>query len=383
MAAATILFVDIVGYSRKSAVNENKLLQMFNAALRPHVRALFRLKPEQLLCLPTGDGVALTFLHVNGQRRWSIEAVVDIIFDLQAWARMTSKPGSQVALRIGVHVGSVEPFKDINGRPNVCGIAINLAQRVMDAARPRQVLFSEDAVREYVGKETNVWKLSAQRHKLFRIEGPFEIQVKHNEMLSIYRLLPEGVKGHGWNSEDPEVKFWLSVSPTPSSKPLVGSFSDRLSRSTDIALIQLTGARLLSSLRQGRVSLGPNLRRLWVFLPADRFCVTPAGKPDTKIIAALKRSTNEWRKFAAMLRKQNTNAKVEVRRFDAPPFFGASFLDWEQPGGFIHISPYIWGVEASQCPGFDIVWAGRKPLPLYKTYVSGLLDLHRQSKLLR
>ena len=60
-------------------------------------------------------------------------------------------------------------------------------------------------------------------------------------------------------------------------------------------------------------------------------------------------------------------------------FFGASFLDWNEPGGFIHLSPYVWGVEAAQSPGFNIVWAGRKPLPLYHTYVSGLMELYQNS----
>src|SRR5689334_19625399 len=105
MAGATILFVDMVGFSLQSAVTEKLLVEKLNQALRPYVRHLFNLKPEQLLCLPTGDGVALTFLHVDGRRRWSIEAIVDLIFDLQAWASKLSARGESLPLRIGVHVG--------------------------------------------------------------------------------------------------------------------------------------------------------------------------------------------------------------------------------------------------------------------------------------
>jgi hypothetical protein len=356
---------------------------MFNEQIKPHVGELFNLKPEQLLCLPTGDGAALTFIHVDGDPKWTIETIVDIIFDLQTWAhKFSQKDESELKLRIGVHVGPVEMFNDINDRPNVCGSAINTAQRVMDAAHPRQVLFSEDAVEHYIGKESATWKISAQRHKLYRIGGPFEVHAKHGKSLWVYRLLPDGIKGDGWSNEDPEIKFWLSVSPSPAPKPIVGEFAERLSKAKDVALVQLTGERLLSALKNGDAKFSDDLRRLWVFLPHHRHCVTPTGKLNQKLVSKLNRLTKEWRRLASSMRKRQPKAEIEVREYQSPPYFGASFLDWEERGGFVHISPYIWGVEAAQCPGFNINWVGSNPLPLYRTYVKGLMGLHSNSRLL-
>lgn len=379
MAAATILFVDIVGYSRAAAVKQTQLIKLFNTTLRSRIRHLFGLKPNQLICLPTGDGVALVFLHVNSKRKWSIEAIVDIISDLQDWSRLSALP-MKPDMRMGVHVGSIEMVKDINGRSNVCGSAINLAQRVMDAARPRQVLFSEDAVREYVGKGSNQWKISARKHRLFRLDGPFEIQVKHGELISVFRLLPERIKDHGWNDEDPEIKFWLSVSPTTTSKPIKGGFSERLQGAKDIALIQLTGERLANAIAKGEVTFSRQLRRLIVMFPIPRYCVNSAGRPDRIVISKLRASIVAWKQQAVALQKVHPAATIEIRQFSATPYYGASLIDWGESGGFIHASPYIWGVEAAQCPGFDIVWAGKKPLPLYKTYVTGFENLYGQSK---
>src|SRR5258705_12277526 len=126
MPAATILVIDNLAYSKKATGIHTKLLSVFNRTVKAEIRHLYKLKPDQLLCLPTGDGAALVFLHVDGFRRWSIESIVDLIVQLQTWARSES-----VSLRIGVHVGSVEIFKDINGNKNGCGSAVNVTQRNM------------------------------------------------------------------------------------------------------------------------------------------------------------------------------------------------------------------------------------------------------------
>jgi len=374
MSAATILFIDMVGYSKKSTVDQHKLISLFNTKFKPRMKPLLGAKPSQALCLPTGDGAAFIFIHVEKGRQWKIESIMDLIFELQEWAQSKS-----VALRIGVHVGSVEIVTDLNGHKNVCGTAINMAQRVMDAARDRQVLFSMQAVQEYVGHDINRWKLSAKRHQIFRIGGPFEIQVKHGLMLTVYRLLPDGLRKHGWCADDPEIKFWLSVSPTRLPKSLADGFAKRLSKARDVALIQLTGKRLLKALETGKFQFSPTLRRFWILMPSKRFFVNDSGRPDSRI-GPYKRVIRKWSAYCRELRKTHPEAQIEVRIFDAPPYFGASFLDWREPGGRAHVSPYIWGVDVKQCPGYDISWAGTKVLPLYRSYVDGLEELYKTSR---
>ncbi|MDP2247031.1 MAG: adenylate/guanylate cyclase domain-containing protein, partial [Nitrosomonadales bacterium] len=45
-------------------------------------------------------------------------------------------------VRIGINLGPVRVVKDINGRPNIIGDGINVAQRVMSFAEPNQILVS-------------------------------------------------------------------------------------------------------------------------------------------------------------------------------------------------------------------------------------------------
>jgi hypothetical protein len=60
-------------------------------------------------------------------------------------------------------------------------------------------------------------------------------------------------------------------------------------------------------------------------------------------------------------------------RYDRPHFF-ASYWDWDQPNGRVHVSPYVWGLDVGKCPGIDFV-RGVDPPDRYRAYVDGLAAL--------
>jgi hypothetical protein len=94
----------------------------------------------------------------------------------------------------------------------------------------------------------------------------------------------------------------------------------------------------------------------------------------------VKDCVHKWRDFFATVKRQFTNADFKLGLFKEPPYFGASFIDWERPGGKIHVSPYVWNVAAPNCPGYDIYWVGKKPSSIYETYVEGLQYLHQSTE---
>lgn len=64
----------------------------------------------------------------------------------------------------------------------------------------------------------------------------------------------------------------------------------------------------------------------------------------------------------------------------AQPFLFASYWDWEQPGGRIHVSPQIWGLDIGRCPALDYTWpAGPEPVE-YAKYRQGLDELRRRAR---
>ena len=120
----SILFIDIVEYSKRSVAEQLSLKQAFNQALGA---ALKPIAPHERVLLDTGDGAAVTFLG-NPE---------DALF-----AGVVLQQLKNVPMRMGINLGPVRVVKDLNARTNVLGDGINVGQRVMSFAEPGQLLVS-------------------------------------------------------------------------------------------------------------------------------------------------------------------------------------------------------------------------------------------------
>src|SRR2546423_6198215 len=88
---------------------------------------------KRLLKIATGDGMALIFYH-------SPEDPVECALEI---SRAIKEQQSNLRLRMGVHSGPASGVVDVNGRANVAGAGINMAQRVMDCGDARHILLSK------------------------------------------------------------------------------------------------------------------------------------------------------------------------------------------------------------------------------------------------
>ena len=80
--------------------------------------------------------------------------------------------------------------------------------------------------------------------------------------------------------------------------------------------------------------------------------------------------------------RDNDWAKTwEIYQFDGPPVF-ASYWDWDQLAGRIHISPALLGTEIGKCPATDLVWSGDVSSFAYNKYLAHLNGLLKSAKLL-
>ncbi len=120
----SVLFLDIVEYSKKSVAEQMGLKQSFNRTLS---KALEAVAMRDRVILDTGDGAAIAFL---GDPE-------DALFVALAIRDNTGLP-----VRMGVNLGPVRVVKDINGQANIIGDGINVAQRVMSFSEPGQLLVS-------------------------------------------------------------------------------------------------------------------------------------------------------------------------------------------------------------------------------------------------
>ncbi len=147
----TVVFIDIVGFSKKAVADQLRIKQQLNDVLGA---ALQPVPPKDRIILDTGDGAAVSFL---GDPE-------DGLFLGLALRDAPAADGNTLQLRTGINLGPVRLVKDINNQPNIIGDGINVEQRVMDFAAPNQVLSS----RSYYEV---ISALSAEHAKLFTFEG--------------------------------------------------------------------------------------------------------------------------------------------------------------------------------------------------------------------
>jgi class 3 adenylate cyclase len=164
---AHVLFTDIVSYSRLPTDQQQQVLEHLQEAVRATQEFSRAQASDQLIRLPTGDGMALVFLG-------DVEAPVRCALELQRILRRWP----EMQLRMGIHTGPVYRVQDINAARNVAGGGINIAQRVMDCGDAGHILMSKSVAD--VLDQVSTWKPAL--HDLG------EAEVKHGLRVHLYNL---------------------------------------------------------------------------------------------------------------------------------------------------------------------------------------------------
>jgi class 3 adenylate cyclase/tetratricopeptide (TPR) repeat protein len=167
---AHVLFVDIVAYSMLHMDRQQQLLHDLQEAVRNTSTFIRAQTEDQLIRLPTGDGMVLVFFR-------DPEAPVRCAMELAKALR----DHPDIKLRMGIHTGPVYRVADINANRNVAGGGINLAQRVMDCGDAGHILLS--ATEAEVLGQVSSWY--AMLHDLG------EVEVKHGLQIHLYNLYTE------------------------------------------------------------------------------------------------------------------------------------------------------------------------------------------------
>jgi len=126
----SVMFLDLVDYSKRSVGDQQHMKQTFNELL---ARALEPVPPRDFIVLDTGDGAAIAFL---GDPEDALSAGIAVRKSI------ASLPPAILSARMGINLGPVRLVWDINAQMNILGDGINVAQRVMSFAEPGQLLAS-------------------------------------------------------------------------------------------------------------------------------------------------------------------------------------------------------------------------------------------------
>ena len=169
---AHVLFMDIVGYSKLLTDEQSEALQELNQIVRSTEAAREAEAAGELTILPTGDGMALVF---TGSVEEPVECALEIS---QALRAQPSLP-----VRMGIHSGPIHHVKDANGRENIAGVGINIAQRVMDCGDAGHILVSKRVADD----------LAQQRRWQPYIHELGDVEVKHGVVVSLVNLYAETI----------------------------------------------------------------------------------------------------------------------------------------------------------------------------------------------
>ncbi len=200
---ACVAFIDLVAWSAQPVDEQVGIKAQLNEFL---VRVLQALPREHYLAICTGDGAALCFL---GDPDEALNAML-LLSDL-----INQQLGAGLPLRIGMHLGPVRVVTDLNDRVNVLGDGMNVAQRVMSFAQPRELLVS-GALHDFLAP------ISAQRARQFRYLG--QRQDKHGRVHELYAVQTEGDQRFGGPDSLPDMDMPRTL---PLAPPLLVAEADR------------------------------------------------------------------------------------------------------------------------------------------------------------
>lgn len=245
-----VLFIDLVGYSKLLIEEQRERLGQLTEIVL--ATAQVRETPdEQLIRLPTGDGMALVF-------RKSAEEPACCALEIAE----ALKKHPEIAVRMGIHSGPVSEVTDVSGRTNIAGAGINMAQRAMDCGDAGHILLSQRVAED----------LGQYRQWAPRLHDLGECEVKHGVRLGVTNLYTETIgnpavpkKFRPANETKPQVSIPSAVGVTK-RKPRVL-----------IAVLLLMGLTVLAGVlfflrqRSKTIADGPPVIRSLAVLPLDNY----------------------------------------------------------------------------------------------------------------
>jgi serine/threonine protein kinase/tetratricopeptide (TPR) repeat protein len=169
---AHVLFMDIVAYSKMAMDEQRHRLRELQQTVMITSEFIRAKSVDQLISLPTGDGMALVFFE---DPEAPVRCAVELCRALRSKA--------EIKLRMGIHTGPVYRVADINANRNVAGGGINTAQRVMDCGDAGHILISQAMV-DVLGQLTR-WDSS--------LHALGEATVKHGVHIHLFNLCTDDV----------------------------------------------------------------------------------------------------------------------------------------------------------------------------------------------
>ena len=177
---ASFLFIDIVGLSnpKMHALMQSTKISILNQYIGNS--NTFKNHPnEDLIVLPTGDGMAIGFVH-------GIEKPIELAKEIHEQLNKYNKDKeleNRIQVRIGCHIGNVFIVKDVFGNENYWGPGLIFSRRAMDIGSAGHILMTSTMSEE-------LFEISEDYKEI--IHPLHDYKLKHDEVLLIYSVFDHG-----------------------------------------------------------------------------------------------------------------------------------------------------------------------------------------------
>lgn len=344
-----------------------------------------------------------------------------------AWAASQARWDRTAAagLKCGMAGGTVETTRDVYDVPNVVGPSITLASRIADCALPGQVLACCLSVLPRLELDDAQMRMNSGRRSLSYVldEERHEVIVKNNQTATVRaitgvmmssaagsaaagsnaslgsgsraagrsRSRARGRSAHAHRSFGttavPENKWYLRLKPAELSyDPSKGAKAkvppaELLRRHSRVAFVGVTHGQLASVFRQ---VLDADPTHTWdgiylLFLSDDRLRWIAENEKKESLDDLVASKVRARRQLGRLLRGRVREGELAFLEYDRP-FYCASYWDWDERGGFVHVSPLVWGADPRTCPAMNYHWIETDPGDDYLAYRDGLISLLQTSQ---
>jgi len=167
--------VDVVDFSLNRSIEaQTAIMHRLSRVVRACLQCCVEDR-EQVLCLPTGDGVCIGLIDQLDPFDLDIRIALMLLEQLHLLNLAEPDSECRFGVRVGLNENQDNVVLDVAGRRNVVGLGINMAQRVMSLAGPFQL---------FLGASVHA-RLSQRRQYRSHLR-PVQAIVKHGQRLLCY-----------------------------------------------------------------------------------------------------------------------------------------------------------------------------------------------------
>src|SRR5665647_3325223 len=189
------VFLDTVEFTKKSVEAQSDVVEMLNTTVISALEAV-SVSLDQTILIPTGDGIAIA-LTGDADINVNFRLALEILRLIAKHNATTDDSMRRFEVRIGINENHDNLVVDVNGKQNVAGLGISMAQRIMDKADGGQILVGH-----------SVFEVLRGREKYLSSFRRYEATGKHGITFSVHQFVADDAQG-------PSATNWWTLKVIP------------------------------------------------------------------------------------------------------------------------------------------------------------------------